>query len=236
VIERAGGLTAEAYAGGLQLWRAEPESEAGELTGSEIAGRAFGDTAVAPAVIAPGSDLRPSAASGEAASETSRRTVGPRNRGPEDSGTAIVRTRVGIDYVSALQDPDRPANVLVEPYDSIYVPSFIPTVGVQGAVQAPTKVLFKEGASGDYYIDRAGGYLPKADKGRARVQLANGEILTRSGKFLFFGGGLPEPDPGSVITVPLKEEKPPGPGSLQVIAVLTGLITATATVIIAATK
>jgi CRP-like cAMP-binding protein len=98
------------------------------------------------------------------------------------------------------------------------------------------RVLFKEGEAGDYYIERAGSYLQKADKGRARVQLANGEILTRGGKFLFFGGGLPEPDPGSIITVPLEEEKPPGPGALEMIAVLTAMITATATVIIAASK
>jgi len=107
---------------------------------------------------------------------------------------------------------------------------------VGGAVQAPTKVLFKAGEGGDYYVERAGGYLQKADKGRARVQLANGEILTRGGKFLFFGGKLPEPDPGSIITVPLKEEKPPGPGTIQIVAVLTAMITATATVIIAASK
>lgn len=232
VIARAGGLTAEAYAEGLQLWRAETGREDEELTGSEIAGRTFGDTTVVPTDQA--SEAVPET---EAVAERARQTGNAsHDGGPEKRGQPIVRTRVGIDYVSALQNPERPENVLVEPYDSVFVPRFIPTVDVQGAVQAPTKVLYREGESGDYYIDRAGGYLPKADKGRARVQLANGEILTRGGRFLFFGGGLPEPDPGSVVTVPLKEEKPPGPGTLQVLGVITGLITATATVIIAATR
>jgi hypothetical protein len=34
----------------------------------------------------------------------------------------------------------------------------------------------------------------------------------------------------------MKEEKPPGPGTIEIVAVLTAMITATATVIIAASK
>jgi len=225
LVARAGGMTSEAYAEGLQLWRSEAPPDEGLLTGAEIAGQAFGDTTLVGVSPDRRSEL------GESDS-TSANASGRRAQ----SALAVTRTRVGVDYPEALRDPSSPHNVLVEPGDSVHVPGFIPTVDVRGAVQAPTKVLFKDGAGGDYYIERAGGYVEKADKGRARVQLANGEILTRSGRFLFFGGGLPEPDPGSVITVPLKEVKPPGPGTLQVLAVITGLVTATATVIIAATR
>jgi len=225
LIARVGGMTAEAYSEGLQLWRAEAPPDDPMLTGAEIAGQAFGDTAL----VGVARDRR-----SEPAGADSADTQG--QAGPADRRVSVSRTRVGIDYVEALRDSESSHNVLVEPGDSIFVPRFIPTVDVRGAVQAPTKVLFKDGEGGDYYIERAGGYLEKADKGRARVQLANGEILTRGGKFLFFGGALPGPDPGSVITVPLKEEKPPGPDTLQVMAVITGLVTATATVIIAATR
>jgi protein involved in polysaccharide export with SLBB domain len=225
LVARAGGMTGEAYAEGLQLWRAETPPEDAMLTGAEIAGQAFGDTAL----VGVARDRR-----SEPASSDSLLASG--QGGPKARVKVVTRTRVGVDYVEALRDPASSHNVLVEPGDSVFVPRFIPTVDVRGAVQAPTKVLFKEGEGGNYYIERAGGYLPKADKGRARVQLANGEILTRRGKFLFFGGGLPQPDPGSVITVPLKEEKPPGPGTLQVLGVVTGLVTATATIILAATR
>lgn len=223
LIGRVGGMTAEAYPEALQLWRPDAPPDDAVLTGAEIAGQAFGDTAL----VGVARDRR-SEPSGDDSTDSPGQGA--------DGGVKVSRTRVGVDYVEALRDPESSHNVLVEPGDSIFVPRFIPTVDVRGAVQAPTKVLFKDGEGGDYYIERAGSYLQKADKGRARVQLANGEILTRGGKFLFFGGGLPEPDPGSIITVPLKEEKPPGPGALEMIAVLTAMITATATVIIAASK
>jgi protein involved in polysaccharide export with SLBB domain len=219
LITRAGGLTDEAYPEGLQLWRLRNELEERILTGAEIVGQAFGDTA---------------AVEMQATDDSLMIRVRPATAA--DSGTSMARTRVGVDYVEALRNAESPHNILVESSDSIYVPRFIPTVDVQGAVQTPTKVLFNEGKSGDYYIERAGGYLETADKGRARVQLANGEVLVRGGRFLFFGGGLPEADPGSVITVPVKPQKPPGPGSFELITVLGGLIAATATVILAATR
>ena len=46
LIARAGGLTPEAYAEGLQLWRAGEQPEDEDLTGVEIAGQVFGDTAI----------------------------------------------------------------------------------------------------------------------------------------------------------------------------------------------
>ena len=117
----------------------------------------------------------------------------------------------------------------------MFVPRFIPTVDVQGAVQAPARVLYREGEGAEYYVRRAGGYQQTADKGRALVQFANGEVVGRGAKFLFFGGGLPNPDPGAMVQVPFKEEKPPGASTLEILAIITGMVTATATVIIAAT-
>lgn len=221
LLARAGGLTPEAYPEGLQLWRAEEQPEDEDLTGVEIAGQVFGDTLiVATEQAAGGADSLDITDAAE----------------PKSEKKALSRKRVGIDYVAAMQDFTSPHNVLVEPYDSVFVPRFIPTVDVQGAVQSPTRVLYKEGEGAEYYVRRAGGYQQKADKGRTLVQFASGEVVGRGAKFLFFGGGLPKPDPGAVVQVPFKEEKPPGPGTLQVMAVITGLITATATVLIAATR
>ncbi len=226
LIARAGGLTGEAYAEGLQLWRSEERLAERDLTGVEIAGQAFGDTAIV--------GIEREAVG--AVTTIPGDTLGQVRQAPpaEPTPEGVPRTRVGVDYVEALRNPESAQNILVEPNDSVYVPRFIPTVDVRGAVQAPTKVLFKSGEGAGYYIRRAGGYQQKADKGRTRVQLANGEVLTRGAKFLFFGGGLPDPDPGSVVTVPAKPPKKPGGITFaQLATVLTGVLTATATIIIA---
>jgi protein involved in polysaccharide export with SLBB domain len=220
LIARAGGLTPEAYPEGLQLWRAEEQPEDEDLTGVEIAGQVFGDTAIVTTELAAGG-------------ADSLEITTPTEAKPEKK--ALSRKRVGVDYVAATQDFTSTQNVLVEPYDSVFVPRFIPTVDVQGAVQAPARVLYKEGEGAEYYVRRAGGYQQKADKGRALVQFANGEVVGRGARFLFFGGGLPNPDPGAVVKIPFKEEKPRGVSTLEILAIITGMVTATATVIIAAT-
>ncbi len=214
LVERAGGLTPEAYAEALQLWRAEPGAEADTLTAAEIAGRELGELSAEERQRL------------EAAGEIRERLRPAR--------AEVRRTRVGVDFVRAMSQPTGPDNMLVEPNDSIFVPRYIPTVEVRGAVGRETSVLYRPGAGLGYYVDRAGGYAKNADKSRTRVRYANGERRTRGGKFLFFGGGVPDPDPGSVITVPAKPEEQGG--GLRVsewVAILTSVMTAAATVIIA---
>lgn len=213
LIERAGGLTPEAYPAGLQLWRVTIDGEADTLTAAEIAGRT--------------EELTPEEV------ERLRAEGGVR----EVPGTARIvrrRTRVGVDFLNALREPNGPNNVLVEPNDSIYVPHEINTIDVLGAVGVETSVLYREGKGLGYYIDQAGGYAQNADKSRTRVRYANGEVQTRGSKFLFFGGGVPDPDPGSVITVP---SKPPREGrglqTTEWVAIFTSIATATAAIIVA---
>ncbi len=213
LIERAGGLTPEAYPEGLQLWRAAPDPGVDTLTAAEIAGRAEGLSQ---------EEVQRLEAAGEI-----REQLGP-VAGPEH------RTRVGVDFMNALENPDGSNNILVEPADSIYVPHRITTIEVRGAVGVETQVLFSQGKGLGYYIDQAGGYAKDADKSRARVRYANGEVKTRGSKFLFFGGHVPDPDPGSRITVP---QKPPSTGqglrTTEWVAIFTSIATAAAAIIIA---
>jgi hypothetical protein len=122
------------------------------------------------------------------------------------------RVRVGIDFPRALENPGGRENVLVEPGDSIHVPQYSPTVEVRGAVGVETKVLWREGAGLDFYVDQAGGYLEDADEDRVWVRFANGEVATKGGGFLFFGGGIPDPDPGSTVNVPFEPPRQEGGG------------------------
>jgi protein involved in polysaccharide export with SLBB domain len=247
LVQRAGGLTPEAYREGLQLWRAEPDRSGDTLSAVAIAAQAVGDTSsnlqrfqedqvgLEPDTIRPRTrqeelDQISRARSGSRAA-TDSIVAAARRR---EAAARTKRTRVSVDFRKALEDPASSQNIPIEPADSIFVPSFIPTVDVGGAVEAPAKVLYRKGAGVGYYISRAGGYTAQADKGRTRVQLANGEVDTRGGKFLFFGGGIAKPDPGSTITVPKKPPKTGGISFAQIATIFSSLATATATIIIAA--
>ena len=117
--------------------------------------------------------------------------------------------RINIDLPHALRDQRSRDNVILQPGDSIDIPEFQASVRVGGAVNSPGSVLWKEGASIDYYIDAAGGYSATADRGRTSVQFANGETRTRKSR----------PGPGSAVLVP---EKAPG-GRTDRVGLITGI-------------
>jgi protein involved in polysaccharide export with SLBB domain len=260
LIQRAGGLTEQAYAEGFQLWRAEPVTGADTLTAAQIAGQAVGDTTrggfFPPDTLSAGALQVPAAAPGAAGAYAGLAPDTGAVAAMRDSlqrlqqqfqaqqaalsrqpAQPTPRTRVGIDFRTALRHPEGSANILVEPGDSVFVPRYVPTVDVEGAVGVQTKVLWREGEGADYYIRRAGGYAQNADKGRTRVRFANGQVAARGAKFLIFGGGLPDPDPGSTITVPTKPPKQSAGVSIGALfGILTSIATAAATVIIAAKK
>ena len=110
--------------------------------------------------------------------------------------------RINVDFLTAQEDPSDEANILLQPGDSLHIPEYSPTVVVEGAVNSPVTVLFREGQGFDYYLANAGGYRNDADKGRVSVRYANGLAQTRS-KFLFWSN-YPTPGPGSLISVPTK--------------------------------
>jgi hypothetical protein len=91
-----------------------------------------------------------------------------------------------------------------------------------------SKVLWREGADLGYYVSRAGGYLEEADEDRVWIRFANGEVATRGGTFLFFGGGIPDPDPGSTVNVPFEppEEAGQGISTGQLLGFLSSIATA----------
>ncbi len=113
--------------------------------------------------------------------------------------------RIDLDLPMAMASPGSTEDIILQPGDSLDIPVYSPTVQVVGAVNSSSvAVLYREGQDVDYYISAAGGYRFDADKGRTSVRLANGLARTRS-RFLFWTS-FPEPDAGSVITVPAKED------------------------------
>jgi protein involved in polysaccharide export with SLBB domain len=103
--------------------------------------------------------------------------------------------RVGVDVERAVRRPKGKAKISLVQGDSLYIPERSNTVKVIGEVGFETSVLYKEGAPASFYIERAGGFTRRSEKGRVVVQYANGESSSE-------GMFSRDPDAGSVIYVP----------------------------------
>jgi polysaccharide biosynthesis/export protein len=110
--------------------------------------------------------------------------------------------RVGVDIQKAWNRPRSKANIALVGGDSIFIPERLNTVKVIGEVGFETSILFEEGASVQYYLERAGGLTRRSEEDRIVVQYANGES-SRDGYF------NRKPDAGSVIYVPQGPEPKP---------------------------
>jgi protein involved in polysaccharide export with SLBB domain len=144
--------------------------------------------------------------------------------------------RVNINLPRALKRPNSLDDIILQPDDSIIVPEYEAVVKVTGAVNAPGSVLYKPGASIGYYISAAGGYNQRADERHTSVRLANGEVATRSGKFLFFGGGVHDPDAGAEVNVPFKDPNAPHTDFVALFGAIAQVLASTVTLIFVATK
>jgi protein involved in polysaccharide export with SLBB domain len=142
------------------------------------------------------------------------------------------RDQVNVDLAAALAAPGSAADIMLQPGDSVYIPEYLPTVRVSGAVVAPASVQYVAGKDATYYLQNAGGFAESADKGRTVVRQANGSAKTRS-KFLFWSN-WPEPGPGAEVFVPAKTPKPEGTNWLPILAAMASIIASTASIVIAA--
>jgi polysaccharide biosynthesis/export protein len=105
--------------------------------------------------------------------------------------------RINIDVTKALQQRNSRDNVILQPGDSVFIPEFLASVKVSGAVTSPGSVLWKRGEDLAFYIDGAGGFTYLADKKRVTVQFANGEVQPKKAG--------PKPGPGSEVFVPVRD-------------------------------
>jgi protein involved in polysaccharide export with SLBB domain len=111
--------------------------------------------------------------------------------------------RINVDLPRVLRDTASRFNIILQPGDSIVIPEYQPAVKVSGAVNSPGSVLWQRGSGLEFYVNAAGGFSYKADKGRVSVKYANGEVRTRR-RSLFLVSD-PKPGPGSEVFVPTKD-------------------------------
>jgi protein involved in polysaccharide export with SLBB domain len=129
---------------------------------------------------------------------------------------------VAIDLKKILDQPGSKYDLIVKEGDVISVPGKLETIRVAGEVTSPLNVRFDESYNFKDYIERSGGFLITAKKGRSYIQYPNGE---RRGvkRFLFFKK-YPKILAGSTIFVSKKPEKE-GISAQAWIAIGSGLAT-----------
>jgi protein involved in polysaccharide export with SLBB domain len=147
---------------------------------------------------------------------------------------AESRGRINIDLPKALRDHGARDNVIMQPGDSVRIPEYQASVRVTGAVNSPGSVLFRKGASLDYYLSAAGGYAPNAEKGQVSVRYSNGEVRTRRRSLLFSSN--PPPGPGSEVYVPAKDPNAPHTDTVALFGAIAQILASTVAIIVVATR
>ena len=108
---------------------------------------------------------------------------------------------VGINLEKAISNPGSDFDLVLREGDVLFIPEYINTVKISGAVMYPNTILYKRGENLRYYINQAGGYGNLAKKKKAYVVYMNGTVSrlkSRDKKAI---------EPGCEIIVPSKEEK-----------------------------
>lgn len=108
---------------------------------------------------------------------------------------------VGIDLEKAIKNPNSDFDLVLKNGDVLFIPEYINTIKVSGAVMYPNTVLYEEGKNLSYYINQAGGFNSNARKKRVFIINLNG----KASKLKLHSDQAIEA--GSEIVVPTKEKK-----------------------------
>lgn len=130
--------------------------------------------------------------------------------------------KIGLRLGEILSNESAIENITLLEGDVIAVPKKRNVVKVNGEVMFPTEVVYKEGASIEYYIDKAGGFTENARKRNVYVLNANSSG-SKTKKFLFFRK-FPSVQAGSEILVPkIPESGKKGLSTAEWLAVASGM-------------
>lgn len=121
------------------------------------------------------------------------------------STEAVGRLVINLNAVLGAE-PGSETDIVVKDGDRLVVPRRTQEVTVIGEVQSASSHLYQGGLTRDDYIARAGGTTQRADKKRAYVIRANGEVAVGSGS-TWFNGGSKEIRPGDTVVVPLDTQQ-----------------------------
>ncbi len=195
LIQRAGGLTANAYKEGASLKRVPVKEFESDIEKENLKLKQF-------------KSLQ------EAANDSAE----------VDLEDATVRNDyVGIDLPKILKNPHARYDLLLEDGDVLNVPKQLQTVKISGEVLSPSSVVYEKNKGFKGYVRESGGFSPRALKKRSYIIYANGGVSSAR-KFLFFNV-YPDVKPGAEIFVPTKEERNNRMSTSEIVAISTGLAT-----------
>lgn len=106
---------------------------------------------------------------------------------------------VGIDLEKALSNPGSNYDIVLREGDQLYVPALVSTVKIAGEVMFPNTVTYEKGKKIKDYINQAGGYGNRANKGKTFIVYMNGTVARAKGNTPI--------EPGCQIIVPSKPDK-----------------------------
>jgi protein involved in polysaccharide export with SLBB domain len=198
LVERAGGLTSNAYLFGAELTRestriVQQQRLDDYVTQLEIATDRSGAASAAGAIS-------PTDQSANAASLAATQLLINRLRQMRASGRVVLALTPDASNIDLL--PDLP----VEDGDRFIVPSKPSSVNVVGAVYEQSSFLFNPQRRVFGYLKQAGGANRDADKNHAFMIRADGSVLSRESAKTFWGNEFDQArvQPGDTIVVPEK--------------------------------
>jgi protein involved in polysaccharide export with SLBB domain len=201
LIERAGGLTKEAYLDGCLLYRSS-------LSENEKLG-----------IL----KERKSLISGISKVDSSDvKSLERLNEGIDASTTNVNKVKIVFNLAEALAKPNSENDIAIKDLDEIEIPKLNETVTVIGLVQSPSTFKFtKNFITALDLIEASGGFAENANKKKVSVRYSNGVTRKVSNYYLF--QLYPSVRPGCVVSVPAKAPKKDNSGvSMQVITVILG--------------
>jgi protein involved in polysaccharide export with SLBB domain len=197
VLERAGGLTDQAFAAGAVFTREELlEREQQQI--NSLAQRLQSDLAATA--------LQAVAANQGQAGQALQ--VGQSLLNQLKETRAVGRLVIDLDAVLA-GGIGSSADIALRQGDLLIIPKLKQEVTVIGEVQTNTSHFYRDGFTRDDYIELSGGVTRKADRGRIYIVRANGSVVSSEGSGWFRRSANVAMSRGDTIVVPLDTERMP---------------------------
>jgi len=202
VIERAGGLTPQAFPeGSVFLRQALKQREQDQI--DRLLSRMERDLAALTLQAARAGTVVAQASGRPDTSVAMGQSILEQLRSAEAVGRLVID-------LPALLAGTEGANILVKDGDRLLVPDRSQEVTVIGEVQYATSHLFSEGATSEDYIRASGGMTVNADDERIYIVRANGAVIPgRDTSKWFRNDGAQVMRPGDTIVVPLDIDRLP---------------------------